>query len=447
MSFLPTQKGHITLSSPRPSLTLPKILLLDMNSFFASVEQQANPFFRNKPLGVVASMHPTSCLIAASKEAKQRGVRTGTLIRYAKEICPEIILLQQDPEKYRTVSKKFSNIMYDYSDQIERYSIDECFMDLRGSKHNPIQVGAELKERIKDEVGEWLTCNVGIGENKFLAKLAAELKKPDGLSVVWREHLSEVYKGMKFSDLWGISRGWTNRLAALNITSPLQLLDYPVQNLISIYGKPGFYIWQRVNGYEEDEILSDPSSLGLNGREARIVEGDTIDVTPTRNEPRNLLTSNDFPKSFGHSWVLNFRTTDKNRLRPVIMRLAEKAARRMRAQNLCAYGIYFSLSCANGSGFHKLKKLKSFVDRGVELYEQAQVIWKNWKIVSDVSHIAVGFVDLKSRYDQLSLFSNKDYGLTKILDQINNKYGEFTVRSGLLTDTSSYAPDAIAFGK
>ncbi len=421
-SFIPSQSGHITFSRPPKSVMVPKIMLLDMNSFFASVEQQANPFFRNRPVGIVASNHPTSCVIAVSKEGKRLGIKTGTLIRYAKQICPEIILLKQDPEKYRSVSAAFSRILYDYSDQIERYSIDECFVDFRGSKQNPIEVGAIVKQRIKDEVGEWLTCNVGIGDNKFLAKLASELKKPDGLSVVWREHLAEVYKGMKFSDLWGIAGGWTRRLAALNISSPVQLLNYPVQNLISAYGKPGFYIWRRVNGLEDDDIISQEVGTG-----------------PKHTE--------ETPKSFGHSWVLNFRTTDKTRLQPVILRLAEKAARRMRAQGLCAHGIYFYLSCANGESFHQLKKLHSFIESGQELYDQALWIWKHWKIVSEVSHIAVGFTNIQERVNQLSLFSNNDYELTKMMDKINNKYGEFAIRSGLLTNTANYAPDAIAFGK
>ncbi|HYE22242.1 MAG TPA: hypothetical protein VD998_01485, partial [Verrucomicrobiae bacterium] len=259
-SFIPVQRGRINLSADfksASSLDLPRIILLDMNSFFASVEQQANPFLRNRPLGVVASMHPSSCIIASSKEAKVKGIKAGTLVKHAKRICPDIILTHSEPEKYREVSRSVNKILLQYTDQVEPYSIDESFIDLRGSKLNPLQVGAEVKQRIKDEVGEWLTCSVGISSNKFLAKLASELKKPDGLTIIWREHLREVYKGMKLSDLWGIARGWTNRLARLNIVSPAQLLDYPVQNLISLYGKPGFYIWRRVNGLEEDEIRNE----------------------------------------------------------------------------------------------------------------------------------------------------------------------------------------------
>lgn len=414
--FLTIQPGrfkHSSEFSSSGSLMLPKILLLDMNSFFASVEQQANPFLRGRPVGVCASMHPTSCLIAASKEAKQAGIKTGTLIRFARQICPDIVLVRSEPEKYRAVSREFNRIIKEYTHQAEPYSIDETFVDLRGTGLNPIQVGAELKQRIKDEAGEWLSCSVGIGDNKFLAKLAAELKKPDGLTIVWRDHLREVYKDLKLSDLWGIGRGWTRRLARLNITRPDQLLNYPVQNLISLFGKPGYYIWRRVNGLEEDSI------------------------SPEEN----------LPKSFGHSWVLNFRTTDKSRLQNVILRLAEKAARRMRREKFCAYGFFLSVRCVDGDGFNQHKKLKFAISTGSEFLRQALLMWKDWKLISNVNLIALGFTDLKYNYRQLSLFQDKEERLTIILDQINNKYGEFTIRSGMLTHSQGYAPDAIAFGK
>jgi DNA polymerase-4 len=411
-SFMPIQRGHFTLAKKR-TLGLPKIMLLDMNSFFASVEQQANPFLRGRPIGVVASMHPSSCLIAASKEAKKLGLKGGMLTRLAKQMCPDLLLIKSEPEKYREVSRGFNRILADYSDRLERYSIDETFVDLRGIDCNPLAVGAEIKQRIKDEVGEWLTCSVGLGDNKFLAKTAAELKKPDGLSVIWREHLAEVYKGMKFSDLWGLNRGWTRRLQSMNIMGPLQLLDYPVQNLISIYGKPGFYIWRRVNGLEEDTISSEE----------------------------------DAPKSFGHSWVLNFRSTDKARLAPVIWRLAEKAARRMRREGFVAYGMYLSLSCLEGDGLHLHKTLNFPIDRGGQFYDQAMLLWQSWRPKSNVNHVAVGFTRLKADYKQLSLFDNKDPALTKAIDDINNKYGEFTIRSGLIANSHDFAPDAIAFGK
>ncbi|MBX4187860.1 MAG: DNA polymerase IV [Candidatus Doudnabacteria bacterium] len=392
---------------------LPHIMLLDMNSFFASVEQQANPFFRGKPLGVCASLHKTSCLIAASKEAKKTGIRTGTLIWKAQQICPEIILVESEPAKYREVNQRVNKILSEYTDKIESYSIDESFLDLSDSKINPLEVAVEVKRRIVKEVGEALTCSVGIGPNKFIAKLASDMYKPDGLTVIWRDQLPEVYKNLKLTDLWGIARGWSQRLARLGINSPLEVLSYPLSNMISSFGKPGYYIWQRINGLEVDEISS----------------------------------AEDPPKSFGHSWVLNFRSKDKKKLAPAVMRLAEKAARRMRHEDFKARGMYLSIRMADGTGYHQSKKLDRDIETGLELFEEAMCIWKHWNFHSEVAHIAVGFFSLFLRTEQLPLFGQRKKHLNDSLDHINNKYGEFTIRSGLLVHTQDYAPDAIAFGR
>ena len=392
---------------------IPKIMLVDMNSFFASVEQQANPKYRNRPLGVCASIHPTSCLIAASKEAKKLGIKTGTLIYKAQKICPKIILVRAEPEKYREVNRRINRIFESLTDRLESYSIDESFLDLSGQKTNPLLIGSIIKERIKAEAGEYLTCSVGIAPNKFMAKLAADLQKPDGLSVVWRENLPGIYRTKKFSDLWGISGGWQRRLERLGMKTPFDVLSYPVANLLAVYGKPGFYIWQRLQGLEVDEISN----------------------------------SEDAPKSFGHSWVLNFRTTDKARLGRVVMRLAEKAARRMRAENFKSCGVYLTVADVGGNYFHVSKKLNYSINSGQDLYQAALNLWKKWEFKFEIMHIAVGFTNLLHDCLQLDLFGDKSPSLLKALDLINNRYGEFTIRSGLLAQTDDFAPDAIAFGR
>lgn len=388
-------------------------MLVDMNSFFASVEQQANHRYRHKPLGVCASIHQTSCLIAASKEAKALGIKTGTLIYKAKKICPEIILVKAEPEKYREVNRRMNQIFTSYTNRMQTYSIDESFLDLSENQKSPLLIGAEIKQRIRSEIGDWLTCSVGIAPNRFMAKLAADIEKPDGLAVVWREHLPRIYETKQFTDLWGVARGWSKRLTALGITGPLEMLSYPVANLLAVFGKPGFYIWQRILGLEVDEINSDE----------------------------------DPPKSFGHSWVLNFRTTDKGKLAPVIMRLAEKAARRMRREGFKSSGLYLSVTTDSGHNFHISKKLHRSINSGQDLYFEALNLWRNWNFLTPVMHIAVGFTYLVSDCLQLSLFRDRNPELLAAIDKINDRYGEFTIRSGLLTETSDYAPDAIAFGK
>ncbi len=391
----------------------PRIMLIDMNSFFASVEQQANPCLRGIPCGVGPALHEGNCLIGTSREAKALGIKNGISTYQARKIYPGIVVLRAEPQKYREVSKQVNRIFSDYTDKVEPYSIDESFLDFRDSKDNLLHVGAEIKRRIRSEIGEWLTCSVGLAPNKFMAKLAADLKKPDGLSVIWRENLPEVYAHVKFSDLWGIGRGWTKRMERLGILSPLDLMNYPVANLMQLFGKPGFYLWQRVNGFEVEET------------EASIAD----------------------QKSFGNSWVLNFRTTDKAKLQPVVLRLAEKAARRMRSEGFAANGIYFHLRLASHESLGSSRRLGFQIETGQELYDEAMKMWANWKFNSAVMHVAVGFISLAPKVSQLSFWDQKENRLTGVLDKINDKYGEFTVRPGLLTKTQDFAPDSIAFGK
>jgi DNA polymerase-4 len=392
-----------------------KIMLLDMNSYFASVEQQANPRLRGRPVGVVASMHRGSCLIAASKEAKKLGIKTGTVIWQAQKICPSIALVESDPDKYRQVNKGFNSILSEYSEVMERYSIDETFVDLGDWVGDQQALGLEIKRRIKQELGECLSCSIGFGANKFLAKLASDLDNNDGLMVLRRLDLPVVYKNLRMSDLWGVGRGWERRLARLGLVNPAQVLGYPVANLIAAFGKPGYYIWERINGLERDKIE----------------------------------VSEDAAKSYGHSWVLGFRTTDKNRLAAVIVRLAEKAARRMRADGMQAYGVYLNAFTELREPYHKSLTLPHPLLTGVDLFHAVRGVWDTWRFASNVTYLACGFFRVRQRHTQMSLFGPKvgeDNGLVQTLDDINDKYGEFTIRSGMIVHRESDSPDAIAFG-
>ena len=148
-----------------------------MNSYFASVEQQANPHLRGRPVGVCE--HLGGLIIAPSVEAKRLGIKLGTPVWEALRTCPHIALLPTDPPKYRSVTEAFNRILADYTDCVERYSIDESFVDISeccaGDWNDALLIGLQIKQRLRREVGEWVSCSIGIGPNKLVAKIAADL--------------------------------------------------------------------------------------------------------------------------------------------------------------------------------------------------------------------------------------------------------------------------------
>src|SRR2546423_1259011 len=175
----------------------PKIMHIDLNSCFATVEQQANPLLRGKPIVVAAYNSPNGCVVSPSMEAKRYGIKTGMTVRDAKLLYPPVIVKTPDPPKYRSVHQRFAKIFRDYSPSVTPKSIDEAVIDFSDtfalSNKSLTEIGREIKRRMRAEIGEWISCSVGIGTNRFLAKLAAGLHKPDGLVVITHENVKDIY--------------------------------------------------------------------------------------------------------------------------------------------------------------------------------------------------------------------------------------------------------------
>lgn len=185
----------------------PQIMHIDLNSAFATAEQQAHPSLRGKPVGVTnRKVTDYGCVIAASYEAKDRGVKVGMRIDEAKSLVPELIVLESDPPKYHHVYQKLCAIMKSYSPKVVMKSIDEGIIDFHGTREfintrSLIDIGQEIKQRVRSEIGSHMRINVGIGPNRFLAKQAAGWHKPDGLDQLDHRNLITYYKSIKLTDL------------------------------------------------------------------------------------------------------------------------------------------------------------------------------------------------------------------------------------------------------
>lgn len=392
------------------------ILHLDMNSYFASVEQQANPFYRGKPLGVCATLTPYGCIIASSKEAKVKGIKTGCRVMDARTIDPGVILVEVDPPKYRSTTEKIFSILAEYSEDIEPYSIDEAFMNLTGFVRDfkeAAALGMKIKERIFREAGEWLTCSTGIAGTRWLAKFGSDTCGKGGLVVLTPDMLDAYLEGRDLTEAWGIADRTAAKLMDLGIHDLLELKRYPVTNLRKALGMRGYELWADVNGIEFSTVQT----------------------------PRA-------PKSVGHSHVLRRRTMDRAFHESVLMKLCEKTGRRLRSLDMEAGSWYVAVGTTLGSCGDAIRFPDRTADTRVLFREAVKVYRREWT-VGIPTFFAVYSTDLASVSRQGALFGKpKDYTLPKALDEINDRYGEYVVVPGSMFGLAGHhVPDRIGFRK
>jgi len=395
------------------------ILHLDMNSYFASVEQQANPLFRNKPLGVCAYLSPKGCIIASSKEAKKVGIKTGTTVQEAKKLYPKVILVENEPAKYRCTTEKIFSIFADYTERIEPYSIDEAFLNLTGyikSWQQGEKLILELKQRIKNEVGEWLTCSAGLSWTRFLAKFASDITKTDSYLIIDSlTKAQQIYQEVDMTEAWGIAYNMEQRLNKLGIYNLMELKNYPVVNLMQALGKPGYFLWSNVNGIE--------------------IEG----VRTQQEQP---------PKSIGHSYCMPKQEPDLNYIKAILMKLCEKTGRRLRNHGLEAKTIWAGYTLKYGGSYFKHHKIPERLYTTEEIFQAAYKIILQKPPQNKIKMIGISVSSLKPISGQLNLFSSaKNKWVCQALDKINNKFGEFTVFPGTMWGVNAQAQDRIGFRK
>ena len=233
-----------------------RVLFIDMNSFFASCEQQTNYWLRGRPVGVCVYTGKFGCVIAPSIEAKKKGVKTGMRLNEAMAICPDLVPLETNPARYRDFHKKIIAVLKKYSNDVIPKSIDEAIVNLNDYQlvHQDMTVVAKkIKADITNEVGDWLKCSIGIAPNAFLAKLASDIQKPDGLTIITPSNIDDILKKLRLKDLPGIASNMAERLQKAGIDTPLQLRHTSAERLrIICKGVLGEYWHQRLNFGEVD---------------------------------------------------------------------------------------------------------------------------------------------------------------------------------------------------
>ncbi len=377
------------------------IMHIDLNSAFATTEQQAQASLRGKPMGVTNRVSPHCCIIACSYEAKKLGIKVGMSLSEARLIYPKFIILETDPPKYHFVYQKLVQIMQSYSPQVEMKSIDEGIIDFNHTrnvnKRDLKEIGLEIKKRIKGEIGSYITVNIGIAPNRFLAKQAAGINKPDGLNTLDHTNLVKYYRTIELQDLYGIATHYAARLNAAGIFSVLDFYnarpDYLKRAVFQ--SKVGEYWYQRLRGYEVDDK---PTELGQVGRE----------------------------------WVLSKASSDDTFVLPCFHYLCETTAKKLRYNNVNARGIIVALRLQSGEHWYKRRMYGSSFYTDREVYRRALKLMMSRPKGELIQKMSITCYELApSNRSQLGLFdsTNKEEWLTQAVDEINDRYGNFMVCS------------------
>ncbi|HZJ57690.1 MAG TPA: DNA polymerase IV [Clostridia bacterium] len=248
------------------------IIHVDMDAFYASVEQRDHPEFRNKPVVVGGDPKGRGVVSTASYEARRFGVHSAMPCRQAAELCPNIIFLPVDMEKYKRVSKKIHSIFRIYTPTIEPISIDEAFLQVDGG--DPVDIGKEIKGDIYKRLH--LTASVGVSYNKFIAKMASDMEKPDGFTVITREEARKILPGLPIRKIWGVGEKTEKDLNNIGIFTVNDLLQYDHEFLLRSWGRRAYELIQLCRGIDHSMVQIDQETKSMG--EETTLEGDTRDL-------------------------------------------------------------------------------------------------------------------------------------------------------------------------
>jgi len=382
----------------------PRVILhIDMNAFFASVEQQANLDLRGKPIAVVGSGHRT-VITTCSYEARKFGVKTGMAVWEGKRHCPELILVVGDNRKYQYTSTEINKIFLDYTPEVETFSIDESWLDVTGSLRlfgSAETIAYQIKARIRHRFG--ITCSIGIAPNKLLAKLASDMEKPDGLTIILPEEVERVMERLPVGELCGIGRKTAYQLKVMNINSCGELGRCDEGRLTRKFGIVGRRLKQMGQGRDDSPVVPF-------GEEEEV-------------------------KSVGHSSTLERDIDDPQEIRRFLLQLSEMVGSRARRYNVSGKTVSLYVRYADFfTSWGRQTTLGGYINLSDEIYKAALSILEGVELEQPVRLMGVRLSNLKQQGEQLPLFEDERKKLfaTQAMDSINAKFGKMAVTYGSL---------------
>jgi DNA polymerase-4 len=395
-------------------------LYIDINSYFATIEQQVNPDLRNKPVAIVPLLSDSTCAIAASQEAKLKGINTGTRIYQAKKLCPELICIKARHNLYVEYHHKIFNEVDRYLHVDHIFSIDEGACRLTGKyclEEEGVSIAKIIKKAIRDNVGDYITSSIGIAPNRYLAKIASNMQKPDGLSVINPSELPNKLYSLNLKSLPGIGSKTEERLIKNGITSIKQLCFLDRARLKALWGNVwGEKVWSLIRGAD-------------------------LPLEETRNS------------TIGHSKVLGSEQQHIQHARNVLINLVQKAASRLRAKELYTTCILLTVGLKSGNSIKESLKIELSSDSSTILKHIIK-LWDKIFTNLDIKQIrlkkvGISFYNLQTGSKQLTFedFSKqkKNQKLSEVLDAINKRMGINSVSIGVATKTY-VSEQIVAFG-
>ena len=394
------------------------ILHVDLNSFFASVEQQLNPQLRGLPIGIIKEKG-RSCVIACSNEAKIFGVKTGMSLQEIRLVCPQLILVPARFAEYGRMTRIFINLCSRFSDEMEIFSLDEVFLDITHTAAwfgGPLILAKKLQLEVQKKMGEWIGCSIGIAENKLLAKMASGVAPKRGILIITEANKQALLNRVPFTEVCGIGWHLTKRLNALGINSLPQILTFPEDQLKLCFGPYWSDRLKQMARGKDDSLL--------------------VTVFPQ-------------PKSVSRTFTLFQDTRELQLIKATLRNLVEEACAKLRRLGLA--GRQFGVA-VRGQRHTRADFVtrKACTDCGSRVFSELYTIYNHWHWPYSVRFLVV-WVGLLTRKDCLPepLFSadKKQEKLWQTVDLINQTHGSYMIYPGTLINQSISRPEINGFTK
>ncbi len=389
------------------------IFLVDMNAFFISCEMTRNPSLVGIPAAVAGDPKKrTGIILAANYEARAQGVKTAMVNHEALKLCPKLTLVPPDHHFYGRKSEEVMHLLSNYTPDIEQNSIDEAWLDMTGSEGlfgKPLNAAQRIMNEIKDRLGLW--CSIGISENKFLAKMAAEMKKPLGITELWEKDIPEKLWPLSVKEMYGVGAKTAEKLNRIGIKTIGELAKADVSIINKALGKVGDEIYWHANGIDHSIILAH--------------------------------TADDI-KSIGREKTLPDDITDIEKAKIILLELADDVGMTVRKQGKEGRTVQISLKY---SDFRHVTRQMTIPATSVtrEIYRAGcSLLEQNWSAGRPVRLIGISvsgfhehtFSDQLSLFDQrqVNIRSDKNKQIDKAMDKIRDKYGSEKITLATLAE-------------